>query len=440
MISSHPEKLENRFSEETIELSACAYSIESTGDTFKLYVNGFNNYAKKNNIDVKVNLNLISNTNFTYSIDNYNEMVESLLKKKSNKYDIYFYDYSYSFKYCPYLLDLQNGIPKSHIDMYDKHILDLSCYCSGNKYHKDIPKTWNELISTGKEILEKEHLLNNTELIGYNGLIFDSEEGMNSIYEFIYSCRESYNSSFPDLTSNTAIEASKLLKKLKEEISSDMIFKSDYYYSVEKLFSGNAVFIKFYSFIIALLGDNSPYVLTKIPGKKEGLSGSILSGYNIGIDSSINKEKIDGAMKVIEFMTSKEFQKDLTSKQIIMSGILSLYEDEEICSSIKYCEYYKNFQGIMKPIKKTNNYNEYSKKFTNYFYEYLYGNETVLNTLKNIDDITKIYYVSIYSKENSIGLIALIILTIIFVLVVSSLLFLFLNKFKNAFNFLSKPL
>jgi len=39
-----------------------------------------------------------------------------------------------------------------------------------SKYGKEVPKTWDELISTAKDILKKERELNNTELIGYNGM------------------------------------------------------------------------------------------------------------------------------------------------------------------------------------------------------------------------------------------------------------------------------
>jgi len=38
------------------------------------------------------------------------------------------------------------------------------------KYKKKIPRTWNELINTGKEIVDEERKLNNTDLIAYNGL------------------------------------------------------------------------------------------------------------------------------------------------------------------------------------------------------------------------------------------------------------------------------
>ena len=38
------------------------------------------------------------------------------------------------------------------------------------KYNKDVPKTWNDIMEIGKYILEEERKLNNTDLIGYNGL------------------------------------------------------------------------------------------------------------------------------------------------------------------------------------------------------------------------------------------------------------------------------
>ena len=38
-----------------------------------------------------------------------------------------------------------------------------------NKYNKKIPKTWNELLETGKYILKQENKLNNTNILIYNG-------------------------------------------------------------------------------------------------------------------------------------------------------------------------------------------------------------------------------------------------------------------------------
>jgi len=38
-----------------------------------------------------------------------------------------------------------------------------------NEYGKKIPKTWDELLNTGKYILEKELKKNNTDIIIYTG-------------------------------------------------------------------------------------------------------------------------------------------------------------------------------------------------------------------------------------------------------------------------------
>ena len=65
--------------------------------------------------------------NFTLSIENSATMIESLLMKKNSKYDIFFYDNSYIYRYYPYLLDLSIDIPEDHINMYDMDIFSQVC-------------------------------------------------------------------------------------------------------------------------------------------------------------------------------------------------------------------------------------------------------------------------------------------------------------------------
>jgi len=50
-----------------------------------------------------------------------------------------------------------------------------------SKYGKDVPTTWDELLETGKYILEQERAKGNNDLIGYNGFI----PGMNN-FLYIY--------------------------------------------------------------------------------------------------------------------------------------------------------------------------------------------------------------------------------------------------------------
>lgn len=51
-------------------------------------------------------------------------------------------------------------------------------------------------------------------------IYLDSDQGLNSLYEFIYSCRDSYNSTYPDPQDQSFVDSLKMLKKIKEEVAS----------------------------------------------------------------------------------------------------------------------------------------------------------------------------------------------------------------------------
>lgn len=120
------------------------------------------------------------------------------------------------------------------------------------KYEKEIPQTWDELLETAKYILENEKEKGNDKLIGYNGYIpgtinmicinyilyynlrdhnffnfyfniLDYEATLNSVEDYIYSFRNSLNSSFPDYKTQEFKNALIKLKQIKNEISSSNI-------------------------------------------------------------------------------------------------------------------------------------------------------------------------------------------------------------------------
>ncbi|KAG4107829.1 periplasmic binding protein-like II [Neocallimastix lanati (nom. inval.)] len=301
----------------------------------------------------------------------------------------------YTSQNAPYLLKLDQYLPKEHIDMYNKHILSQIGYHEGHlvalpatidysalfsnkallkKYNKPIPKTWNELIETGKYILEKERAEENTDIIGYNGL-FDEYDGPYSFIEFIYSCRESVDSPFPDLNNK--------------------IFESDSLYNI---FDNKTLFMKYY-YIPGLIYENFPYDVTIMPGIKEGISGTVLVGYNIGIVNNISEKKKKSAIEAVKYFTSREMQKKLVSMEYIISGISDLYDDE-LCSQIRFCDVYKNSQAIQARQNKLKN-NDYFEKITKYFYEFLFGDETAGDILVKIEDLSKIYTLSIKKIRNN---------------------------------------
>eukprot|EP00833_Pecoramyces_ruminatium_P007979 jgi/Orpsp1_1/1182011/evm.model.c7180000079518.2 len=211
----------------SITINAIIYSSSPFHQTYSSLIEQFNDYSKENYLDIFVDLTLFTATNITSNND-YVSMIESFLKKKSNKYDLFFYDNIFSEKVSHYFLDLNKYIPKEHIDMYDPRVISQSCQygdkltglpvylfnsnlCSNkyylNKYNITVPKTWSELLNTSKYIINEEKKLNNSDVIGFVGSFNDDESGTNSLYEFIYTFRNTIDSPFPEFLSQNSIEA-----------------------------------------------------------------------------------------------------------------------------------------------------------------------------------------------------------------------------------------
>eukprot|EP00833_Pecoramyces_ruminatium_P001003 jgi/Orpsp1_1/1175035/evm.model.c7180000052379.1 len=275
------------------------------------------------------------------------------------------------------------------------------------------------------------------DLLGYNGLFDESEHGICSFYEFIYSCRDSENKPFPDIRSEASIKALNLMKKIKNEISSDDLFKSDFNYSFDLFFKNNLIFIKFWTIPYPIY-DLIPYKASLLPGIKEGISGSSISGYNIGIDANLSKERLDASIEAFKYLTSKEMQKKFLNITNQITGITSIYDDEELCKNMYNCEIYKNIQPIRRFTSNIYSNSEFNNKVNHYFHKFLYGNQTASETLEQIDDITRIHFISIEIKDSKIYGIFLIILVIVFsIIMLLSLLFLRMRKYKVYFYYMN---
>ncbi|ORX77361.1 periplasmic binding protein-like II [Anaeromyces robustus] len=437
-----------------IHLTAITFSQNGGSSTYSPMVDEFNVYAKENNLNITLNLVLFSKANATSDVKDYETMLESLFFKKSKKYDLIFYDNVYSIRFGPYLLNLNDYIPKDHINMYTEGIASKSCVYKNslvalpvnidatffysnptylNKYNQAVPKTWDEMLEIGKYIFNEEKKNNNTDFVAYNGLFSASEIGTCSLYEFIYSYRNSVNDTFPDITSKESIKAIEMIKTIKEEMSSDEVFQSFELYSAGKFAEGNFLFMKFWYY--AFLNDR--YILSGLPGSKPGISGSVVGGYNLGINKFISETSRDAAVIAFQFMTSKNMQKRFVLKNNIISPIPSLYFDDDVCQYLD-CELFKNIQLTVRPNDKASDYSNYSENFRNKIYEYLYGEKSAHEVLQEIDDITKIYYFSINNENSLGGKIYFIINIIISVIMVLLTGFLFIEKYKKYFEFESK--
>ncbi|KAL6604136.1 hypothetical protein U3516DRAFT_815546 [Neocallimastix sp. 'constans'] len=429
--------------QKTIILKAIAYAKDENNQIFTDSVKEFNEYSKKNNLDITFN--------------DIGSSIENLLERKKNKYDLYFYENLFTPLYSPYLYNLKELLSEEHINLFNENILNQTCYYHNklvalpfalrytvlysnqeilNKYNRSIPTTWDELIDTSQFIIEKEIIQNNnTDLVAYNGLFDDSEEGICSIYEFIYSCRKSINSPFPKLTGSASLNALHLMKKIKNEISSDKIFSSNEDFTIERLLDGNAIFLKYWFLFDREFKKNDVYKMSPLPGISQGVSGSTRSGVNIGIDRNIHVEKLDAAVEAFKFITSKKLHKKFLKDQRNMSGITSFYEDEDICININ-CDLIKKLQPITRITNMTWNFEKYYEKFRTNIYDYLYRDSEAKKILKNTEDLTKIYYISLDKNESFTGILIIAIVITLAFLMMLSLVCLFIKKFD--FDFLPK--
>ncbi|OUM58657.1 hypothetical protein PIROE2DRAFT_16014 [Piromyces sp. E2] len=408
----------------TIELNAVAFCFDEKSQLYSSFLDKFNEYSEENNLNITIKLNLLTSKNDGYAYDNYGTLIEALLKKNKNNYDIYFYESNCLSVYSSYFLDLKKYLSKELIELYDSKILSELCIYDNKlvglpfyiiysvfysnepilkQYNKTTPKTWDEMIDTGKLILTEERNKNNTDLIGFNGLFSDDDQGIFSIYEFIYSFRDSVDEYFLEVGSPTFINALKMMKKVKNEISSDKIFHFDEEYTFNKIIDGQSIFLKFWILDGKIL-DNIPYKVTFLPGSKEGISSSIVSGINIGVSNNVNNEKLKAIVTALEFIMSKEIQKEYLSNRQLISGIKSLYCDEEVCNEID-CELFKTLQPIKDPFITLKWQSSYTTYFKEYIYDFLYGNDTAEEVSQKIIDLTKIYYISLDTTYSKIGLI-----------------------------------
>jgi len=88
----------------------------------------FNEYAKKKKMDITVEKIIFTPSNSTVYTDGGKITIQSLLQSQSQKYDIYFYNFSNYFGVKDHLLDLGEYILPPLIRFYDSDIFRKTCF------------------------------------------------------------------------------------------------------------------------------------------------------------------------------------------------------------------------------------------------------------------------------------------------------------------------
>jgi len=435
-------------------VKAIAFIYDEKSEIYTPLINAFNEYSKEKNLDIRAELVLLTPQNSTSSVDSYGSLIDHLLQNKSRKYDIYFYYGGYTTKYGEHLADLKEYVPKDHLNLYNYDYLEycnvykdqlvgLPLYLDINalysnigllqKYNKTVPKTWDEMIDTAKYIIEKEKKFNNkTELIGYNGC-FNEQNGSLSVYEFIHSFRESNSDPHPEHKSQATKDALMKYKQIKDEISSDSSFLSNDEFTTGNLFSpfSNAIFLKFWYLPV------SPFFYqSALPGKKEGVSGSVVLATNVAICKYSKNKK--AATEVLKFFTSRETQKNIIIPNGLFSSLYDLYSDPEVCKVIN-CDVIKAVQPMSSININKDDFgdSDYVDQYRMNFHDYLFNNKSLDVVIKKIDDMLAIHTISVSSDEtNVIAIIVIVLYSVLAAIMVLSLGVLFSNKLKVRFQFL----
>ncbi|ORY37851.1 periplasmic binding protein-like II [Neocallimastix californiae] len=410
----------------TVTLNTISFSYSVETEIYSYLVNEFNQYSKENNLNITLKLNLLNSSNSTNHINDYGSLIGSLLKKETKRYDIYFYDIVYSQLFGPFFMDLKKWLPKELINEYDTRFFIPACIYKDklvglpvyseytilysnekllNKYNKSIPKTWNELLTTAKYILEEEKKLNNTNIIGYNGLFH--------LYEYF-----------------------NISKIINTFIIKDIIFIKGHEFGLSAMDDESALFIKFF-----YIPENNPtFKKSPLPGSKEGISGSTVWAYNIGVDNRVIGDKNENEIKIaLSYLCSKELQRKLTKKKKLLSPILNLYNEEEVCNVVN-CTLFKQIQPILRPSFLVDDYIKYALKFTEYIDEFLFGNETSINTLNKIKDLTKIYNISFNIKDTYLGILIISIISVFILFIILSIIYNLFEDSEENIHFISTKL
>lgn len=203
------------------------------------------------------------------------------------------------------------------------------------------------------------------------------------------------------------------------------------------MFEGNAIFIKCWKINESVMDLIPSYRISPLPGIKEEISGSVVVGYNLGIDKNIKKEKIEAAITAVKYISFTEINSQCNFFNKIMNEEISSLNNDSF--SIKECSFLKNLHLIIMPTSKFESSSEYTKKFINYAYDFIYRNEGTANeALRKINNLTKIYSISININESVIGFIFFIITSLVLLSILLSLVVLYIKKFNPYYMFLSK--
>ncbi|PGV53407.1 ABC transporter substrate-binding protein [Bacillus sp. AFS037270] len=200
------------------------------------------------------------------------------------------------------------------------------------KYNKPVPKTWDEMLATAKEIQSKE---NNPKLQQFvwqgkqaEVLVCDFVEFLGSAGGSILNTQGKSNADSPEF-----LKTLKFMKKLTDDkISPKSVLTFDEEPSRTVFTDGNAIFHRNWSYVWSVAQDpKQSKVVDKVgvaplPSFDGNNSSSTMGGYQFMVAK--NSKKKDAAIKFAQFLSSKESQLYFASELAFSPTRPSVLEDK----------------------------------------------------------------------------------------------------------------
>ncbi|MEN3598340.1 ABC transporter substrate-binding protein [Brucella melitensis] len=263
------------------------------------------------------------------------------------------------------------------------------------KYNKPVPKTWDEMAATAKDIMEKERADGKADLWGF---VFQGNayEGLTcNALEWIKS---SGGGQIVEPDGDISVNNEKAAAAIDRArgwigtISPQGVLGYQEEESRGVWQTGNAVFMRNWPYVYALSNSADSAVKGKfdvapLPAMAEGEPpASALGGWNLAVSKYSTKQ--DAAIALVKFLASPEVQKAEAVELSRLPTIEALYDDKDVIAAQPFMANWKPiFQNaVPRPSAATKvKYNEVSSKFWTAVHKTLAGSGTAAENLELLE-------------------------------------------------------
>lgn len=263
------------------------------------------------------------------------------------------------------------------------------------KYKKPVPKTWDELAATAKDIQDGERAAGNKGMFGF---VFQANAYEGLTCNALEWVKSSGGGQIIDPDGSITInnpDAAAAIDRAKGWVDT-IAPKGVLAYTEEEARgvwqTGNAVFMRNWPYAYALSGNADSAVKGKfdiapLPSGKEGqASAATLGGWNLAV-SKYSKSPQE-AIKLALFLSAPEQQKERAIALASMPTITALYDDKDIATAQPLIPNWKPVfeTSVPRPSAPTKvKYNEVSNLFWSAVHDTLSGNGTAAENLELLE-------------------------------------------------------